>query len=104
MALFSETALARKSDLAQDWTAADGIMAAVQGWGLFTATSGAPLQIQKMDERDVFTDDAQAWLHVAVRGSSGDPLCVKALRIIERDSPEEHQNIRKYADLHGLSV
>lgn len=93
------------ADVKLEWTSDDKISAHARGWDLFESeryTGTGPdgvhnyvpeLQLQKLDERDVFDDDAKAWAHVRARAAEGCPLSSKALAILQRESPAEYTRI-----------
>ena len=86
------------------WTTGDDDRAKRQGWALFstdrslsfesTVVDGAPyghrpVELQKLDEEDVFEEDADAWKFVYQNFMRGDELATRAFLSLEQESPAE---------------
>lgn len=58
-----------------------------EGWGIFNAEGKT--QLQRLDEKEVFVDDEQAWIHVASKAHRGSLPHKSALQHIRETNPEE---------------
>ena len=83
-----------------DWTDADSHLAIKQGWSVCSswgAGDGRKFEIARIDEKNLFKDDAAAWHYVIGLVKLGDPLAKKALAFISINAPTEYVNILEYA-------
>lgn len=74
------------------WTAQDSAAAAAEGWDLISWTAGEgktgeTLEIHYVDDKDLFTSDAAALMHVYAKALDGSYLHQKALQLSLQSSP-----------------
>lgn len=68
-----------------EWTTQDSVAASVQGWNLFDCDF--EMQLQKEDQYDIFSSDAEAVDFVKAQSAAGDFLAKKAIsHLIETNS------------------
>lgn len=58
-----------------------------EGWGIFDAED--KIQLQRLDEKEVFVDDEQAWIHVASNAHRGSLPHKLTLQRIREANPDE---------------
>jgi hypothetical protein len=74
-----------------------------QGWGLFCVNSSeTPVQLQRCDETERFTCDADAWRFVAKMAFAGCQVARRALATLRNESTQEWEAVRLITD--GLYV
>lgn len=71
-----------------------------EGWGVFEVdTAGDDLQIQKLDESDVFESDQQAWAFVIEQAKQGSVLHRQILAYFKDNRPSEYALYTSGAEL-----
>ncbi len=75
-----------KDQLAR-WTRAHEAKAELEGWNMFDYDCRGLLQIQRVDEAEVFTGDQAAIEHVKTRAGHGDDIARLALELHEYFDP-----------------
>lgn len=63
------------------WTKEDDEKATKQGWDVIYAESRGVLEIERIDEMEIFLDDDCALMFVVNKASEGDELAQKALLV-----------------------
>lgn len=83
------------ADALLQWEDVYGDEADRQGWGLFECSdhNHAPIELQTVDEYEVFKTDEAAWSWVVTAAQRGDLACATALHVLAAEAPEEHANI-----------
>jgi hypothetical protein len=87
--------LFRTNDYA-DWTAADQLQAFVRGWGLFQTDYGDGKILPELQAVDGRNSDRFVWRQVVSDAARGDPLSLKALRILAFDNFDEYRAVINY--------
>lgn len=75
----------------------NNIRAMAEGWCVSEcgAHEDGPWQLQKLDDTDVFEDDAEAWEHVRSLAPTS-PYHQSALDFLREHSPEEWDRVTTY--------
>jgi len=63
------------------WTKEDDVNATKQGWDVVYAESRGVLEIERVDEMEVFSNDDSALMFVVNKATEGDKLAQKALLV-----------------------
>ncbi len=77
----------------------DNTQAHSEGWGLFDAERS--LQLQRLDEAEVFVGDEGAWRLVLQRASYGSAYHCGALDILRIHSNTEFQRVNNFRRTRG---
>ena len=81
----AESQLAELRGKAEDWTHADEAAANTEGWCVSNSSDGC-VEIQRLDEAEVFSEDGAAIAHVYWSAGAGSALHQKALAVTLRGS------------------
>lgn len=73
----------------------DDKQASEEGWSIFDAGTDG-LQLQKIDEQDVFLEDVDAWNFVWEKAQVGSPYHQNALSFLREYAPDEYRRISKH--------
>lgn len=82
----------------------DNTQAALEGWSVSEVGAvGDAFRLEKLDERNKFGTDQQAWVFVYLSAKSGSVYHAAALAYLETHAPEEHTLILNHITLHNLA-
>lgn len=72
-----------RKPLEAEWSSSDSALADQQGWNLFGADAEKTiLHLERDDEAGIFDSDEAAAMHVQRLANAGDPVAVKAIRLL----------------------
>ncbi len=88
-------------------SATDQELNEAEGWNVFEAIGTqdeGTLRIERIDEREVFASDMEAWVFVMVQAAAGSERHMRALTRVFEDNPTECKTIIGYALTLRLQV
>lgn len=78
------------------FTADNHLTASAEGWDIFETDSGE-LQLQRVDEQNIFANDDTAWEHVITQAVAGSTFHQHTVAYLKQASPSEYANFVKDA-------